>query len=101
MANEEMYRVIEGMENDQEGMEVGFSDHNMVTVSLKLRDGRGERYRDKEWEKRVYYRKDEESLDQFLGKLKGRWTRGMRYEELWGELEGVQEEVLKKEKKKR
>ena len=101
MANEEMYRVIEGMEIDEEGKEIGFSDHNMVTVSLKLRDGKGERYRDKEWEKRVYYRKDEESLDQLLVKVKGRWARGMGYEEVWGELVGVQEEVLKKEKKKR
>ena len=50
---------------------------------------------------RSYYRRDEEGIREVREKVASRCEEGMGYEEMWGVLEDVQDQVLKRKVRKR
>ena len=83
--------------------EIEFSDHNLITIKLGLREGRGVKF-GKDKKKVViehYCKKDKESLRSLRMELEEVWEVGLDYEVLWNKLEEIQDRLLKKERKRR
>ena len=99
MVNRKVYESCGEIVIDEGGNEVNFSDHNVFTVGLNLRERGAVRFdreenRDK-WENRVRIRTDKDSMDNFIDLLRERWQEGMWFGELWDILVQTQDEVLK------
>jgi len=62
---------------NEEKQIINFSDHNLVSLELKLKPTiRGEKCR---MELIIYYKKDQSTLNNFIRDLRGRWREGMSY----------------------
>ena len=100
LVNECVYEKCKSMHVDEEKEIVSFSDHSLVTADMELREGSGKTGKG-EIVERTYYRRDKEGIREVRDKVASRWEEGMGYEEMWGVLEEVQDQVLKRKVKKR
>ena len=103
MVNRRMYEICEEMIIDEVKEEIRFSDHNLISIRIGLREGGGVEFgKDKrKVVKEYYYKKDKESLKRLREELEGVWEVGMGYEGMWGKLEEVQNRILRKERRRR
>ena len=74
LVNKKMYEACRGMKIDEEKREIDFSDHNLISLSIRAREARKHRF-GRRWVKGVYYKKDEETLGRFAERTEGRWVR--------------------------
>ena len=94
LVNKEVYDCCSSMIVDEGCYEVGFSDHNMVTLELRLREGGGVRFGRKSDRGKAEYREcvrnDEPLVDNFLEALKLKWGDDMDFIEMWDGLVDTQ-----------
>ena len=67
LVNTLAYKLCQEMNIDKNRRSFDLSDHNLIEISLKLNDTNYQR-RGK-WEKKKYYRLDDESLDKYIVQL--------------------------------
>ena len=81
LVNRKVFEYCSKIVIDEKGEESNFSDHNMFTVDLNLRERGSVRFDRVEnrvkWEKRVRIRTDKDSMDKFIELLKIRWQDHM------------------------
>merc|ERR1739842_142588 len=58
--NSTMYEKCNEMNIDEDKEEIDFSDHNLISINLKIREGYKNRFKKGEWKVGEYYRKGEE-----------------------------------------
>ena len=76
-----------------------FSDHNMITLELRLRERGTVRFGRKGRGGKVVrecIRRGEAWVDKFLVELKQKWVAGMGFVEMWDTLVETQNKILKK-----
>ena len=98
LVNTEVFGYCGLMTIDEDGLEINFSDHNMVTLELRLRERGNTRYGKKGDKKgkvmKECIRKDKGKVDMFLEGLRSKWVEGMGFIEMWDNLVKTQNAVL-------
>ena len=98
LVNTEVFGYCGLMTIDEDGLEINFSDHNMVTLELRLRERGNTRY-GKKGDRggkvvKECIRKDKGKVDVFLEGLRSKWVEGMGFIEMWDKLVKTQNAVL-------
>ena len=100
LVNYEVFKYCGSMTIDVNGEEISFSDHNMITLELRLRESGCKKFgkkNDKEGKVvRECIRKGEVWVDKFLEELRSRWVQGMGFVEMWDTLVKTQNDILVK-----
>ena len=98
LVNRMLYERCREMRIDEEREVMQISDHNLVTVDLKVRLGRGYDF-GKKWEKVEYYRKGVDAMKEFGDEVESEWReRDIKtVEEMTMSVFEVAERVLKRE----
>merc|ERR1739842_114186 len=73
--NSTMYEKCNEMNIDEDKEEIDFSDHNLISVNLKIREGYKNRFKKGEWKVGEYYRKGEEAMKEFGDEIEKIWKK--------------------------
>ena len=91
----------DGLVIDGAGDEANFSDHNMLSLKLRLRETGAVKFgKGRDGEGTVIkscIRKDEFGVSKFIQELKLNWSVGMGYIEMWDSLVDTQDKILRKD----
>ena len=101
LVNRKMYELCSNMSIDEEGDVINFSDHNLITLELKLRGGDLVKYSKGKWETGTFLKKDPDSIRKLTQELDRVWVKGMGYEDMWKNLMVAQDKILKSNFRKR
>ena len=63
LVNTLAYKLCQEINIDEKQEKIDLSDHNLIEISLKLKDTN---YQRGKWEEKQYYRLDDESLDKYI-----------------------------------
>merc|ERR1712106_1207774 len=101
--NRTMYEKCNEMIIDEDKEKIDFSDHNLISVNFKMREGYKNRFKKGEWKIGDYYRKGEDAMKEFGDEIERIWKEKKveKVQDMIISMSEVAERILKREFKRR
>ncbi|CAL4127218.1 unnamed protein product, partial [Meganyctiphanes norvegica] len=103
LVNEEMYETCKDMRIDEEKEIISFSDHNLVSVTLRLGEKGRKTFETGKWTEDVFLKRDKKSVKENGEELERRWTENesRNVNDMISKMQEVQDILLIKKVKRK